>query len=163
MPVDTSLYPEDWATIRRRVLLRAGGDEDDPRVGAICEWCGLQNYIVGYRLNGRLVPIGGNAHLDYLEYATDYRSARDLADHQNEWGDGDYKYIVVVLTVAHIYDRNPKNVDMSNLAALCQQCHIRWNTKWRMEQRRVKQGLPLFAQPLEPPKVRVTSLGTFGP
>ena len=32
--------------------------------------------------------------------------------------------IVIVLTVAHL-DHNPANNDPSNLAALCQRCHLR--------------------------------------
>lgn len=49
MPVDMSKYPDDWNEIRNKILLRAGGDADDPKIGAVCEWCGVQNYAVGYR------------------------------------------------------------------------------------------------------------------
>lgn len=30
-----------------------------------------------------------------------------------------------VLTVDHVVDHNPRNVERSNLAALCQRCHLR--------------------------------------
>ena len=32
---------------------------------------------------------------------------------------------VVVLTVAHMYDRRPEAASLLNLAALCQRCHNR--------------------------------------
>jgi hypothetical protein len=39
-------YPKNWSEIRREILLRAGGNEDDPRVGARCEKCGVLKAIV---------------------------------------------------------------------------------------------------------------------
>lgn len=30
----------------------------------------------------------------------------------------------VVLTVAHVHDKDPMNADLENLAALCQRCHL---------------------------------------
>lgn len=45
MPVDYSKYPDNWKTgIRPSILRRAGGDEDDPRIGARCEFCGAENH-----------------------------------------------------------------------------------------------------------------------
>lgn len=44
MPADMSKYPKEWPEIRNKILLRAGGCEDDPRVGARCEKCGVLNY-----------------------------------------------------------------------------------------------------------------------
>lgn len=35
----------------------------------------------------------------------------------------------VVLTVAHVHDHTPSNVTPSNLAALCQRCHLRHDAK----------------------------------
>lgn len=148
MPVDWSKYPANWQSVRRKILHRAGGDDRDPRVGACCEWCGLRNYAVGYRDNGDFRPIKGNLYIDLMEYATSYREARELADHANDWGDGIHRYIVVVLTIAHVHDPNPQNVNSDNLAALCQQCHIRWDVRQRRERRRIREGLPLQVEPL---------------
>ena len=131
-PVDMRKYPENWAEIRRRVLLRAGGSPEDPRVGARCEDCGVLNYSVGYRNDaGAFVPARGNSFYDGFEYATDYTSAREVADHLNEWVVDEHKYIVIVLTIAHVNDPNPQNVDMGNLKALCQACHNRRDAKMR--------------------------------
>jgi hypothetical protein len=33
---------------------------------------------------------------------------------------------VIVLTVAHL-DHDPRNCDLANLRALCQQCHLRYD------------------------------------
>lgn len=41
----------------------------------------------------------------------------------------------VVLTIAHL-DHTPENCDYSNLRALCQKCHNRYDAKHRAETRR---------------------------
>ena len=41
----------------------------------------------------------------------------------------------VVLTVAHL-DHTPENCDPSNLRALCQRCHNKYDAKHRAETRR---------------------------
>lgn len=41
----------------------------------------------------------------------------------------------IVLTIAHL-DHNPQNCDPSNLRALCQRCHNRYDAKHRAETRR---------------------------
>lgn len=46
MPADMSKYPANWPEIRNRILRRAGGSEDDPRIGARCEWCQIENYAI---------------------------------------------------------------------------------------------------------------------
>ena len=35
----------------------------------------------------------------------------------------------VVLTCAHIYDKNPESASLLNLAGLCQRCHLRHDNK----------------------------------
>lgn len=42
----------------------------------------------------------------------------------------------VVLTVAHIYDKNPMSACFFNLKALCQRCHLSYDRK---KQKRIKQ------------------------
>lgn len=115
MPTDMSKYPKDWKEIRNRILLRAGGNEDDPRVGARCEWCGVQNYTV---TNGFIYDLQSS-----------YRDARKIAD----VNPGERK--VIVLTIAHIHDQNPQNVDENNLAALCQKCHNSHDVEYRKRNR----------------------------
>jgi len=78
MPMNRSLYPDDWEAISRRIRERAGGK---------CEWCNAEN--------GQPHPITGSK---------------------------------VVLTVAHL-DHDPSNCAESNLRALCQRCHIRYDAR----------------------------------
>ena len=133
MPCNMSRYPLNWKDVRKKVLLRAGGQAADPRLGAKCEFCGVQNYAVGFRDDdGQFQYARGNIYWDDLQYATSYADAREAADHCNEWCDQDPRYIVIVLTVAHLEDPNPANVSLENLAALCQRCHNRYDNRMRV-------------------------------
>lgn len=49
--------------------------------------------------------------------------------HPETWG-------MVVLTVAHVYDKRPENCSFLNLAALCQRCHNRHDAKDRAQTRK---------------------------
>ena len=125
MPTDMSKYPKDWKEIRNRILLRAGGNEDDPRVGARCEHCGLQNYDVVARCGGVLMFVKS-------PYVSHEDARRAKIDAEKHTGLG---YSVVVLTISHIHDMNPQNVDESNLAALCQKCHNSHDVQYRKRNR----------------------------
>jgi hypothetical protein len=132
MPCDMIKYPDNWPDIRRSILLRSGGRSDDPRVGAKCEWCGVRNYSIGHRnTEGIFIPARGNVYYDDYKYATSYGEAKEAVDHVNEWCDQSPKHIIIVLTIAHLDDPNPQNVELSNLAALCQRCHNRYDRKMR--------------------------------
>jgi hypothetical protein len=67
-----------------------------------------------------------------------YKKARQIADALNDEYAADYgvKFIVVVLTVAHIHDDRPEASQLLNLAALCQRCHNRHDQKDRQAHRR---------------------------
>lgn len=133
MPTDMSKYPDNWQEIRERILRRAGGDENDPRIGACCEWCGLMNYSVGYRFDGEFITYLN----EYAEGTEDipwasYKAARDFADDLNGFSpDSGDKYIVIVLTIAHLDDPDPMNCADDNLAALCQKCHNDYDNPMR--------------------------------
>jgi len=45
----------------------------------------------------------------------------------------------VVLTVAHVYDHRPEACSFFNLAALCQRCHNRHDSKMRRDNLRSRQ------------------------
>ena len=78
MPMNRSLYPDNWEEISNRIRFE--------RAGGVCEWCGVEH---------------GEFHPDYPDK-------------------------LVVLTTAHL-DHDPKNCDESNLVALCQWCHLRYD------------------------------------
>jgi len=125
MPIDYSKYPPNWKTeIRPAVLLRA-----DNR----CEFCGVDNYAV--ILRGHWA--GREVYQDESGYIYDAKTGEYLG--------GDYvgevsktnKFIKVVLTIAHL-DHDVNNNDMSNLKALCQCCHNRYDVKYRTNNRKSK-------------------------
>ena len=114
MPTDMSRYPANWNEIRARILRRAGGNEDDPRVGARCEWCNIRNYEVDW--------VSHDSYSD-ARRQSNYNHLNDLPDS------------IVVLTVAHVYDPDPLNCADDNLAALCQRCHNRHDVPHRKRNR----------------------------
>jgi len=118
MPTDMSRYPDNWAEIRNNILVRAGGQSDAPRIGAKCEWCGIENYSV---------KVGGNV----VRVAVSYRDAMSIK------ADGLPTASIVVLTIAHLADPDPMNCDPDNLAALCQKCHNGYDAAMRRHNRQV--------------------------
>jgi len=93
---------DDWAWANAQVRIRAGGH---------CEWCGLKDRDIGYRLLGEWVSHPMDKPLPV-----------------NTW------IVRIVLSVAHL-DQNPANNDLSNLACLCQQCHNRHDAQYRVHHR----------------------------
>lgn len=110
MPIkkeNKKLYPKNWKEIRQRILERAGNK---------CEFCGVENYAVGYR------DEDGN----FVESVGMQQEADEI--------DGE-KLFKIVLTVAHL-DHDPINCDPSNLRALCQKCHNNYDKEHRRQTRR---------------------------
>lgn len=110
-------YHPDWRWISMQIREQADHQ---------CEWCGVPNHAVGAR--------DRNNH---------WHNA-DAIDHMNSdvgYGlFGDYpKIIRIVLTVAHI-DHDKANNDPSNLAALCQRCHLNHDRLHHAETRRRKRA-----------------------
>lgn len=138
-PENKHRYPKDWKLRSRFVR--------EYRAGNQCEWCGVCNHAVGHRdAQGRFVPVQGNLYLNLagqgMSYPQldmlSYKKARQIADALNDEYAADYgvKFIVVVLTVAHIHDDRPEASQLLNLAALCQRCHNRHDQKDRQAHRR---------------------------
>lgn len=108
MPVNYALYPKNWKTeIRPRILARA-----EHR----CEWCGVPNKAIIWR------------HPDTADCW--HIITEDEAQAKLWYGE---KYALfsskITLTIAHLHDPNPMNCDDSNLAALCNACHLRHDAK----------------------------------
>ena len=100
MPIRADLrwcYRGDWPAISRRIRTERAKNR--------CEWCGVEN--------GRyIIRLGGGA-FDYVD--EDFGGCGEC--------DGP-KVTRVVLTVAHLdHDPRPPHLD-TNLAALCQRCHL---------------------------------------
>jgi hypothetical protein len=103
MPIDYRRYHPQWKKISRQIRDQAENK---------CEQCGVANGAVGARDKfGR------------------FHSESDIEGMNASFGDeifdGEYpKMVRIVLTVAHMADRDPMNIDPSNLQALCQRCHL---------------------------------------
>ena len=125
MPCDYSKYPTNWKTEIRPAILE--------RASYCCESCGVSNYAVGCRdEEGAFHPTGGNEWHDKAGNGElSYKHARELATFMNEWHEE--KFIVIVLTIAHLHDPDPMNCEQSNLAALCQRCHNIYDSKMRQK------------------------------
>jgi glyoxylase-like metal-dependent hydrolase (beta-lactamase superfamily II) len=94
-PSERHRYPQDWKTIRARILERAA---------QCCEFCGIEHGAIGRRRrDGTFERFEGRE----IEVASleGVRLTR------------------IVLTIAHL-DHTPENNDAANLRALCQRCHL---------------------------------------
>ena len=114
MPIDYKKYPNNWNEIRNMILLRAGGDSEDPRINARCERCFVRNYSC--RCGDKVIS----------EHDS-YKDARSKCPRGCS---------VVVLTIAHINNPDPMDSRPENLQALCQRCHNRLDAAMRLEHRR---------------------------
>ena len=114
-PENKKLYPKNWQQIRADILKRANNK---------CEFCGVENHKLGFRMDGVFVEI-------------DKEKAPDLEKRFN------CKFFKIVLTIAHL-DHNPENNAPENLRALCQKCHLNYDIEHHKETRRKNKKLPLF-------------------
>ncbi len=139
LPSNRRRYPADWPEIRQRILQRARHR---------CEECGVRNHSVGYReRDGSFIPLRGNGPCDFAGDGESWPDGRilgfgealEIAEVQNccadRRDDDGHRWIVIVLTVAHL-DHLPEHCDDDNLKALCQQCHNRHDRRHRDHTRR---------------------------
>lgn len=106
MPVRKSDYGPDWDHIATEVKTSAGWK---------CEWCGAPHRAVIQRLQGDkyvLTVVVQNADKAY-------ESTEKMVWARLKF----FGLTRIILTTAHL-DRNNQNHDRSNLAALCQRCHL---------------------------------------
>lgn len=133
MPCDYRKYPPNWKTeIRPAIMGRAKN---------CCEFCGVKHYSVGNWDGEKFIPTSGNIiHNAAGNGELTYKEARELVNHNNEYCDD--KLIVIVLTIAHL-DHDITNNDNSNLRALCQRCHNRYDVGYRKENRKANKAKQL--------------------
>lgn len=128
MPVNYKLYPKEWKTeIVPSILKRAAHK---------CEKCGVANHRVGFWIYGTFINCIVPRRLTNGEYGPNYKQACLYRDELKAKSlDKKIKYIVIVLTVAHL-DHDVKNNDPANLAALCQKCHNNYDATMRASRRK---------------------------
>lgn len=129
MPIkDKLIYPSNWKEIRKSILER---DRHS------CANCGIENYSV-VKWDAELKKYEracGNIHIDaFGRGECTYEEARFLVRHWNEMCD-DGKWIVIVLTIAHL-NHDTSNNDDSNLSALCQRCHLKHDHSYHLKNAR---------------------------
>lgn len=117
--MDYSRYPDNWSEISLRIRERENWR---------CKWCGLPNGAIGYR------DLAGNFH----QLLGPDELVSQMADLKAEQArDQGFKVIKIMLTVAHLGvsypdgrpgdQRDKMDCRDENLAALCQQCHLRYD------------------------------------
>jgi hypothetical protein len=105
-PECRALYPPNWREISAHIRARAQNR---------CEWCNVPNHKLIARDGERWRVVEGlDAEVAFL--------------------DGE-RVVRIVLTVAHL-DHDPRNCADTNLAALCQRCHNRYDAVKRAAGRR---------------------------
>ena len=106
MPIDYSKYPDNWLSeIRPRILARENN---------CCKFCGIKNALLGWRVPGGAFYTVDDLAGRYIPPADETALAIVVAKKKP------YK---IVLTVAHL-DHKLIDHEDSNLAALCQRCHL---------------------------------------
>jgi 5-methylcytosine-specific restriction endonuclease McrA len=134
-PENKHRYPADWPQIRERILARAGHR---------CEHCGVPNYAVITRRGDAWTPLCGSGPADAAGRGRSWPNAdlpltyQEACDWRDASNDDNERYIVVVLTIAHIHDKAPEACDDANLAALCQRCHNRLDAADRAHGRKAR-------------------------
>ena len=124
MPIDYKNYPANWKTeIRPAILTRAFNH---------CEFCNIKNKLIVIRgeYGSREV------YQDEDGFIFNANTSEKIgADYLGTVGDN--PFVEIVLTVAHL-DHDTTNNDYSNLRALCQRCHNRYDRKNRNANRAAK-------------------------
>ena len=104
MPCDYKEYHPDWKTKIRPDILE--------RDNNCCKFCGVEN--------ARLIHRHGNKSEDWSYWPEGMES--------EAWSVDGLKSTKIILTIAHL-DHDKTNNDYSNLAALCQRCHLKHDIK----------------------------------
>lgn len=128
MPIDYSKYPKNWKTeIVPRILKRADNK---------CEFCFIENKSTVFSTKFYFSSKGKFCCRSI--WFTNYNDALRLRSFFSEIKE--IKPIKVVLTIAHLdHDELNHTVDDSRLKALCQYCHLNYDSKEKIK-RILKKG-----------------------
>jgi len=135
MPIDYKKYPSNWKTEIRPIIMKRANNR--------CEFCGVKHYSVGnWNSDGNFIPTAGNITHDAAGNGElTYKEAREIVNYFKDFSEN--KLIVIVLTIAHL-DHDIKNNDFSNLKALCQRCHNRYDISYRSANRRKNKQMKIY-------------------
>ena len=113
MPIDYKKYPSNWKTEIRPAVLKRAND--------CCEECGVKNHSIIHRT--------GKGKDDWVYWPEGMES--------EAWSLDGLKSTNIVLTIAHlVHDEDKtKYVELENLKALCQKCHLAIDMKQHVSNR----------------------------
>jgi 5-methylcytosine-specific restriction endonuclease McrA len=122
MPINYKDYPINWKSEIRPAILKRANNK--------CEFCGIPNGIWAFR--GR---ISGNREVYQTVDGDIFNADNSELIHENLFDieitpTGKDTAIKIVLTIAHL-DHDTTNNEYSNLKALCQRCHNRYDRSYR--------------------------------
>ena len=125
MPIDYKKYPSNWKTEIRPAVLKRAND--------CCEECGVKNHSIIHRT--------GKGKDDWVYWPEGIES--------EGWSLDGLKSTNIVLTIAHlVHDEDKtKHIELENLKALCQKCHLAIDMKQHVSNRlnnKHKNNLKLF-------------------
>lgn len=140
MPIDYNKYPKDWLkTIRPRIMKRANN---------CCEFCGLKHGQTVYSIKLRLQDDDGRykERTLWMTNKMDALRARDGFTQEIRY-DPTFE-VRVVLTIAHLdHDEENHEVPDERLKALCQMCHLRYDSKEKY--RRIQEKYRIKSQQMK--------------
>lgn len=144
MPIDYKKYPKNWKTeIVPAVLKRANN---------CCERCGLPNYSIVYGVKFKIQDDNGRYKLKSIWFQNPSDALRESGGDPSNGLENSrsVNQIKVVLTIAHLdHDETNHDVKLDRLAALCQQCHLRYDAKEKYR-RLTEKWVRLFDNPKIP-------------
>jgi hypothetical protein len=111
MPIDYKKYPQNWKSeIRPRIISRSNNK---------CEMCGLAN---GEKVFSAKKGVK-RKWFKTIHEATIWQPNEEMITYCGKW-------VKVVLTIAHLdHDESNPNVKDERLKAMCQLCHLKYDTK----------------------------------
>ena len=136
MPIDYSKYPSNWKSeIRPRILERAKNK---------CECCGVLNYEYIFR---GFLNDGTEVYQDAIGNIYDASNSKLIFTESFDFyikplsGKETQKAIKVVLTIAHLdHDETNQNVTDDRLKAMCQLCHLRYDSVEKKRRKELKKN-----------------------
>jgi hypothetical protein len=131
MPIDYSRYPPNWKSEIVHSVLRRASDR--------CECCNLLNKSIVYAITLD-VKENGRYKQRSIWFTNENDAIRESHDYR------DVRKIKVVLTIAHLdHDEENHNISIDRLQAMCQLCHLRYDSKEKYQR-----SLKKWAQPKLP-------------
>lgn len=118
-PENKARYPADWPRLSREIR---------ESVGWRCEWCAAPDW--------RIAPEGvwrfDNGYFERVDGGYRWHADDALTQVDDLEPEPTGRNVRIILTVAHL-DHQPENCGRSNLRALCQQCHNRYDLPHRQK------------------------------